>query len=110
MLSVTICNEAAQFQISFRIGILEDIIARLIEYIKGRLLQGADRKKVSVRQAAGKRDDRGIDGDLEDFPDKGLGNVGDTVGECVFHGAVSELFGAGRGWADCGRPNLEREC
>jgi len=89
--AVAIGDELPQPQIAFGIGVLKDVAAFLLKDVMGGLLQGLDRKEQPVGQATGKGDDRGVEGDLEDLADKGFGNIGDAIGEGVFHGIVSRV-------------------
>ena len=86
---VAVGDPLAQAGEALGVGVLEGVRARLGEHVVGGLLQPLDREVEPVGQAAGKADDRRVDGDLEDLADKGPGHVGDAVGKGVFHGVLS---------------------
>ena len=90
LLSVAVGDPLAQAGEALGVGVLEGVRARLGEHVVGGLLQPLDREVEPVGQAAGKADDRRVDGDLEDLADKGPGHVGDAVGKGVFHGVLSD--------------------
>ena len=97
---IAVGDELAQAEITFGVGVLQYLVASLLEDIVGRLLQAFDRKELTVGQAASKRNDRIVDGDFKDFPNEGFGDIRDAVGKSVFHVASVR-----HGWADvCAHP------